>query len=88
MCEPRGKKPEWQLHVKLRDKTKICLDQKSGEERQTGTLKVVIPSHARESMREQLDFVGINRATLFPDLGGAAKYLEWAVHQRKKPYEK
>ncbi len=32
--------------------------------------------------------MGINRATLFPDLESAGKYLEWAVHQPKKPYSK
>lgn len=82
MCEPRGKKCNWQLHVKLRNKTKIFL---TGKEKETRTLKVRVPWGARESLREQLDFVGINRATLFPDLGAAARYLAWAVHQRKRP---
>jgi len=80
MCESRGKKPGWDLHTNLRDKTE------TGKEKKTLTLKVCIPRGARESLREQLDLVGINRATLFPDLGSAAKYLAWAVHQRKRPY--
>jgi hypothetical protein len=80
MCEPRGKKRDWQLHVNLRDKTKTV------KEKATRTLKVRIPKDAREPLREQLDLVGINRATLFPDLGSAARYLAWAVHQRKRPY--
>lgn len=83
MCEPRGKKYNWQLHVNLRDKTKIILN---SEEKDTKTLKIRIPKEARESLREQLDLVGINRATLFPDLASAARYLAWAVHQRKRPY--
>jgi hypothetical protein len=83
MCEPRGKRINFQLHVNLRDKTKIIIN---GIEKNTKTLKIRIPKEARESLREQLDLVGINRATLFPDLGSAAKYLAWAVHQRKKPY--
>jgi hypothetical protein len=83
MCEPRGKKYNWQLHVNLRDKTKIILN---GKEKDTKTLKIRIPKEARESLREQLDLVGINRATLFPDLASAARYLAWAVHQRKRPY--
>jgi len=86
MCEPRGKKYDWQLHVNLRDKTKIVLNHKTGEEKDTKTLKIRIPKEARESLREQLDLVGINRATLFPDLKSAASYLAWAVHQRKRPY--
>jgi hypothetical protein len=83
MCEPRGKKYHWQLHVNLRDKTKIIL---KGREKRTKTLKIRIRKEARESLREQLDLVGINRATLFPGLGSAARYLAWAVHQRKRPY--
>ena len=35
-------------------------------------------------LQEQLDLVGINRATLFPDLGSAAKYLTWSIYQRKR----
>lgn len=88
MCESRGKKPDWLLHVKLRDKTNIVLNPETGKEKETHTLKVCILRNARESLREQLDLVGINRATLFPDLGSAAKYLAWAVHQRKRPYLK
>ena len=78
MCEPRGKKQNWTLHVKLRDKTK------TDEGKPTRTLKVRIPKDFREHLREELDFVGINRANLFPDLGSVAEYLAWAVHQRKK----
>lgn len=86
MCEARGKKPPWTLHVKLRDKTKTVLNRETDNKKDTRTLKVCIPKDAREALREQLDFVGINRATLFPDLGSAASYLTWAVHQRKRPY--
>jgi hypothetical protein len=32
----------------------------------------------------ELDLVGVNRANLFPDLGSAANYLAWLVHQRKR----
>ena len=86
MCEPRGKKQGWQLHGRLKDKRKTVLNRNTGKEKKTRTLKVCIPQDAREALREQLDLVGINRATLFPDLGSAASYLTWAVHQRKRPY--
>jgi hypothetical protein len=85
MTEPRGKGSDWTLHVKLQDKTKTVLNRETSEEKNTRTLKVRIPTKFRESLREQLDLVGINRATLFPDLGSAARYLAWAVHQRKRP---
>jgi hypothetical protein len=83
MCEPRGKKEDWLLHTNLRDKTKIVINHLTGEKKKTKTLKVCVPEEARESLKEQLDLVGINRATLFPDLGSAASYLKWSIHQRK-----
>ncbi len=73
MCEPRGKKDGWQLHTRLRDKTETILNRKAGEKKGTRTLRIRIPQDARESLRNQLDLVGVNRATLFPDLGSAAK---------------
>lgn len=85
MTEPRGKNPPWHLHVKLRDKETVP-SRATGELKNTKTLKVRIPKDFRGPLQEQLDLVGINRATLFPDLGSAARYLAWAVHQRKKPY--
>jgi hypothetical protein len=88
MTEPRGKKSPWTLHVRLRGKREIVVNRKTGEKANTRTLKFRIPTDFRESLREQLDLVGINRATLFPDLGSAARYLAWAVHQRKRPYLK
>ena len=86
MCEPRGKKHDWQFHVRLWGKTKTVLNRETSKEKDTRTLKVCIPRGVRESLRDQLDLVGINRATLFPDLGSAARYLAWAVHQRKRRY--
>jgi hypothetical protein len=85
MCEPRGKKNDWQLHVNLRDKTEICFNRES-KKKGTRTLKICIPTETRESLRDQLDLAGINRATLFLDLEAAAKYLAWAIHQRRRSY--
>jgi hypothetical protein len=85
MCEPRGKKEPWQLHAKLLGKTKTVLNRETGEEKETRTLKVRIPTAVRESLQDQLDLVGINRATLFPGLESVASYLAWAVHKRKRP---
>jgi hypothetical protein len=85
MCEARGKKPPWQLHVRLRDKKEAVIDPETGDKKPTRTLRVRIPSGMREPLREQLDLAGINRATLFPDLGSAARYLTWAVYERKRP---
>jgi hypothetical protein len=86
MCEPRGKKYDWQLHIRLRDKKETVLNSETDKKKATSTLKVRIPRKAREPFLEQLDLVGINRATLFPDLGSPARYLAWAVHQRKRAY--
>jgi hypothetical protein len=87
MCEPRGKKLKWQLHKKLQEKESV-LNLATGEKKCTRTLKIRIRKDDRGSLREQLDPVGINRATLFPGLGSAAEYLAWAVHQRKRPWSK
>jgi hypothetical protein len=83
MCEPRGKKPSWTLHQRLQGKNET-IDLETGDKKPTRTLKVLIPSAVRESLQDQLDLVGINRATLFPDLGSAAKYLTWSIYQRKR----
>jgi hypothetical protein len=40
-------------------------------------LKVRIPASMRLRMLLQLDLMGINRRTLFPDLDGLAQYLRW-----------
>jgi hypothetical protein len=86
MCEPRGKKYDWQLHKRLRAKSETVLNSEIDKRKDTSTLKVRIPRKARKPLLEQLDLVGINRATLFPDLGSAARYLAWAVHQRKRSH--
>jgi hypothetical protein len=86
MCEPRGKKGDWTIHKRLRDKKKTVrreTDDEPGDEKDTRTLRIRIPKSAREALREQLDMVGINRANLFPDLASAASYLTWSIYQRK-----
>ena len=40
-------------------------------------LKVVIPGNRRRNFRLQLEFLGINRASLFPDLDGLGAWLRW-----------
>jgi hypothetical protein len=61
MCEPRGKKyNNWQ------HKPETVLSSEAGEKKNTSTLKIRITRDTRESLREQLDLGGINRATLFP----------------------
>lgn len=80
MCEPCGKKyNNWQ------HRPETVLNSEAGEKKNTSTLKIRIPRDIRESLREQLDLVGINRAGFFPDLGSVARYLAWAVHRRKRP---
>jgi hypothetical protein len=40
-------------------------------------LKIRIPKEVRIRILLQLDLIGINRRTLFPDLDGLAQYLRW-----------
>jgi hypothetical protein len=39
--------------------------------------KLTFPSLLKKEFVERLDFYGINRATLFPDLDGLGQYLTW-----------
>ena len=39
--------------------------------------KFVIPRHQRNAMRRQLDFLGVNRSSIFPDLDGLGTWLRW-----------
>lgn len=39
--------------------------------------KYIIPKNERTRIRLQLDFLGINRARLFPDLDGLAAWIRW-----------
>ena len=82
MCEPRGKDPRWTLHTKLRDKTNT-INPKSKKPKNSRTLKIRVPKNVRNSLLDQLDQIGVNRANLFPDLGSAATYLDWKIYQRK-----
>jgi hypothetical protein len=39
--------------------------------------KIVIPDSSFYKLRFQLDRMGVNKLSLFPDLDGAAQYSEW-----------
>jgi hypothetical protein len=39
--------------------------------------KFVIPAGFRDLFRRQLDFLGVNRSTIFPDLDGLGTWLRW-----------
>ncbi|MDX6385592.1 MAG: hypothetical protein QOK48_3165 [Blastocatellia bacterium] len=39
--------------------------------------KFVIPKQRRSVMRRQLDFLGVNRSSIFPDLDGLGTWLRW-----------
>jgi len=39
--------------------------------------KFVIPQAERARFRRQLDFLGVNRSTIFPDLDGLGTWLKW-----------
>lgn len=42
-------------------------------------IKISIPLEQRLRILVQLDFLGINRRSLFPDLDGLSQYLKWRV---------
>lgn len=39
--------------------------------------KFVIPANSRKQIKKALDKVGINNASLFPDLDGIARHIDW-----------
>ncbi len=86
MCEHWGNEPQKGLDARLRDRATSIVDLNGGKRKETRTMMIRIRAKDRECLRNELDLVGINRATLFPDLGSAASYLAWAVHQRGRGY--
>ncbi|MCI5158616.1 MAG: FRG domain-containing protein [Candidatus Electrothrix sp. AUS1_2] len=44
-------------------------------------LKITIPSNKKMAILQRLDFMGINRHTLFPDLDGLGQWLSWRARQ-------
>jgi hypothetical protein len=43
--------------------------------------KIIITKESRKKIRNQLDHIGINEGTLFPDVYGICKHLSWKVSQ-------
>ena len=50
--------------------------------------KYIIPGNRRKLLKQQLDVVGVNAFTIFPDLGGLCEKLEWDLYVRDDPYLK
>jgi len=71
MYEPsRSREPEYSLQTALQHKPE--------------TFQVIIPARLRDRIRVELNDLGINRASLFPNLQGAGEHLEWAVAKQKR----
>jgi type I restriction enzyme M protein len=60
------------------DATSICDPTKSPA---SSIQKFVIASTERDRFRRQLDFLGVNRSTIFPDLDGLGTWLRWRSQQ-------
>ncbi len=46
-------------------------------------VKIIIPNEQRFRIILQLDFLGVNRSSLFPDLDGLSQYLKWKVNPER-----
>lgn len=55
---------------------------KSGEKSAFLT-KYIIPHKFKKSIRQELDLLGVNDFTIFPDLDGLARKLKWHMHNAK-----
>jgi hypothetical protein len=53
-------------------------DMKDESTRQGSLIKIVVPSDSKPDIRLDLDKLGIHCATLFPDLEGVCKYINWS----------
>jgi hypothetical protein len=47
--------------------------------------KIVVPKNSAENLREELDQIGINEGTMFPDLDGLGKHIAWEWKTRIVP---
>jgi len=47
------------------------------------SLQIPIPFDARGDILSELDQIGINRGTLYPDMDGIADYIEWRFKEQK-----
>lgn len=49
-------------------------------------IKIIIPKEQRFRIVMQLDFLGVNRSSLFPDLDGLSQYLKWKVNPKRSQF--
>jgi len=54
----------------------------------TKLMKVIVPSGLFASLRKQLNILGINHSTAFPDLDGLCKHLSWRFSFHKDEIKK
>jgi hypothetical protein len=47
--------------------------------------QILIPAAAFGAIRRELDMLGVNEATLFPDLDGLSRHLNWSVSPAPDP---
>lgn len=45
--------------------------------------KIIINKNYRSKLKSELSYYGINSATLFPDLDGISKHINWTIESRE-----
>lgn len=68
------------IHIEVKDTTISLEDLALGGEKSLVLKKFVVPSVRKEDIRCELDKLGINHFTLFPDLDGLCRKLVWDIH--------
>jgi hypothetical protein len=53
-------------------------DLRAREDSDEQLIQITVRASARPGLRHALDRMGVNRATLFPDLDGVASYIKWS----------
>jgi hypothetical protein len=66
------------VHKNLKDKGFISLDK--NRTYVDSLVKINFPNNVRKKTLQQLDKLGVNAATLFPDMDGLSRYLAWRYY--------
>ncbi|WP_226644433.1 FRG domain-containing protein [Microbulbifer variabilis] len=74
----------WFTAHKYSEKTKKFVPLEQNREIKKSVIEICIPKSARELLLESLDRHGVSSRTLFPDLEGLCKYLNWKHESTQK----
>lgn len=73
------------VHIKHKDEPFISLEEQAAlGEKSLVLQKFIIPANKKEEIRYELNEIGINHFTLFPDLDGLSRKLMWDIRNYRE----